>query len=217
MKKLFLASLALIIGLALLIDNSFFKSIGRGLASVDGGAPADSEDSIDLSPLSETDFNRAFKYKLVTPLAIVTAENSMGVQLGNFYIHGTDEQKIFVCSKYNVLELTFEAEGIAVSGNIPRMTVRGPCQTSEDFKSIQALSIPVQSILASPVQQTEFQVASEESQDKTSIVFHYPADSWPKQWNLVGIKLYSDYSTEVLAVTGYEIISILGQPFTLQW
>lgn len=217
MKKIFLFGIALLIGLGLLIDNSFFKSGGRHIASTSDNLSSGNEDDNDLSGLSTSDFNKAFKYKLIGPAQLVHADDHMGVQLGNFYIKGTDEQKIFVCSKYNQIELIFEAEGLAVSGDIPRMVVRGPCLVSEDFNSLAALMIPYKNIIFSPLSDHEFHEDIADSQEKIAVYFYHTVEQWPLQWNLVGVKLYSDYSRELLSVNGYEIISILGQPLTLDW
>jgi hypothetical protein len=220
MKKLFLLVLALMMGFGLLIDNSFFRPASRKIASdnsVGGENSADSSREKDLSKLDAEEFARAFKYSLINPVSVVTESGQMGVQLGNFYIKGTDQQKIFVCSKYNFIELIFQAEGIAVSGEIPRMVVRGPCANAQDLNFIQALPIPYKKILATPVSQNQFRLPIADSNDSVQITFHYVVEQWPTDWNLVGVRLYSDYSSEILSLNGYEIIAILGQPFVLNW
>lgn len=220
MKKLFLLGLVVMIGLGLLIDNSFLRSASRKIASdnsVNGENTNSSVSEKDLSKLDAEEFARAFKYSLINPLSLVRGNGQMGVQLGNFYIKGTDQQKIFVCAKYNYIELVFQADGIAVSGEIPRMVIRGPCTNAQDMNFIQALPIPYQEVLKAPVSQTQFRLPIADSNDSVQINFHYVVEQWPTDWNLVGVRLYSDYSSEILSLNGYEIIAIRGQPFVLNW
>jgi hypothetical protein len=216
-KKIFLIAIAVLVGFGLLIDNSLLKFSERKIASTHDSEPNHLEKNIDFSELTDEDFSKAFKYQLMTSSRILQTQKYIGIELGNFYIKGSDNQKNFVCSKFSTLELVFQADGIAISGNIPQMKVSGPCLTGSNYHTIEALLIPYKKILSSEVQQKEFKATLPDSNEQITIQFQDVVEQWPYQWNLVQVKLYSAESSESLSLNGYEIISILGSPLTLNW
>lgn len=217
MKKLLLGVIAAFIGLALLIDNSLVKPASRRVASTHDSTPKSSTQDIDFSELSATEFARAFKYQLISSSHIEQDSENTGIAFGSFYILGSNKQKNFVCTKFFSIELIFEAEGIAVSGAIPQMIVQGPCLTSADTTSIEALPIFYKKILSSAVSQKSFQESLKDSNETVSIQFKDVVEQWPLDWNLVSVKLSTSETDEILAVNGYEIIAILGAPLSIHW
>ena len=97
------------------------------------------------------------------------------------------------------------------------MKVHGPCLTGGDYTFIEALPIPFKKILAAPVLQKDFLEPIAESNGQISIHFQDVVEQWPRQWNLVGVKLSAPESNEGLSLNGYEIIAILGTPLTMLW
>ena len=180
----------------------------RGPASVD---------RFDLSLLDETEFKKAFKYQMLSEATIITTPQTQGVRLGHFLMSGAGTQSVFACERFPFIELTFKAEGVAFSGEIPTMTVRGPCIDSNDHKTIEALMIPFSEILTAPLTQTFFRFPIPEFRQNVAVVFAHVVEHWPTQWNLIGIKLYSEDSPESLNITGYEVISVMGSPLTLDF
>lgn len=217
MNKLFLTAIAILLGLSLLIDNSFFRPSARRVASsTHDSTPLNSAQNNDLSELDAVEFSKAFKYHLLGTSRLVKSSLKSGVAFGNFYIRGSEGQKNFVCSKYTNLELTFEAEGVAISGSIPKMVVRGPCLNATDFSTIEPLLVPYRKILASPITQRSFQENLPESSEKIQVDFIGVVEQWPTQWNLVKLQMQSPEG-DTLTVNGYEIIAIVGEPITLDW
>ena len=218
MKKLFLFACLLLLGLGLWIDNSLLVSASRKIASTqDENSSAKASASLgDLSELKGPEFLKAFKYALIQNAHGLADDNQVGFTFGNFLIAGSDGQKVYVCNQYPFIELNFVADGIAFSGEAPRIIVRGVCDTSSETMFIEALKIPYRDILALPLNQAEFVPAATDEHQRIKIEFRNIVDQWPRQWNLVGLKLYNDQG-QSLSLDGYEIISILGQPLTMEW
>ena len=175
-----------------------------------------SVDRFDLSMLEEKEFLKAFKYQMLGESLVISTPETQGVRLGHFIMSDSDKA-VFACEKFPYIELIFSAEGIAISGEIPQMIVRGPCLESDDHKAIEALMIPFKEILKAPVGQAQFRFPIAERRENVSLFFSNVVEKWPTLWNLTGVKLYSERSSEVLSITGYEIISVMGEPMTLNF
>lgn len=218
MKKLFMIGCLLLLGLGLWVDNSLLVSSSRKIASTldeDHGAKKVAQLG-DLSDLQGAEFMKAFKYALVQNTHAMDDDSVIQFTFGNFLVAGSDGQKVFVCNKFPYIELSFVADGMAYSGEPPRVIVRGLCETAEENIFIHPLKIPYRDILGLPVSQQEFIPKESEPPQRISIQFRNISEQWPRQWNLVGIKLY-DAQGKSLSLDGYEIISILGQPLTMEW
>jgi hypothetical protein len=182
----------------------------------DNRSPA-SVDRFDLSLLDQKEFMKAFKYQMLGESLVISTPDSQGVRLGHFIMSDSDGKAVFACEKFGFVELIYSAEGIAISGEIPKMIVRGPCNESDDQKTIEALMIPFQEILKAPLNQAQFRFPIAGRRDNISLFFTNVVEKWPTLWNLTGVKLYSDKSSETLEINGYEIISVMGEPMTLNF
>lgn len=194
-----------------------FKS--RMVASHEGTAdraPA-SVDRFDLSNLEAQEFKKAFKYQTLAEALIISTPQAQGIRLGHFMMNDGTGKSVFACEKFPYIELLFAAEGIAISGEVPKMIVRGPCLVSNDQRTVEALMIPFTEILKSPVSQSQFRFPMAEHRENISVFFTNVVERWPLQWNLVGVKFYAEGSSEVLEMNGYEVISIMGEPMTLNF
>lgn len=219
MKKLFMIACLLLLGLGLWVDNSLLVSSGRRIAStLDQDTDAKKVARLgDLSELQGPEFMKAFKYALIQNAHALEDENEISFTFGNFLMAGDEGQKVFVCNQYPYMELSFVADGVAFSGEAPRVTIRGLCETASENIFIEPLKIPYRDILALPVSQQEFTPKeSETHRQRISIQLRNITEPWPRQWNLVRVKLYDDQNRS-LSLDGYEIISILGQPLTMEW
>lgn len=179
-------------------------------------APA-SADRFDLSLLDQAEFKKAFKYQMLGESLVIATPDAQGVRLGHFIMPDRDGKAVFACEKFGFIELIYSAEGIAISGEIPKMIVRGPCYESDDQKTIDALMIPFKEVLKAPLSQSQFRFPIAGRRENVSVFFTNVVEKWPTLWNLTGIKLYSEKSSETLGITGYEIISVMGEPMTLNF
>lgn len=215
MKKTFLIACLVLLGLGLWLDNSLLVSPTRRIASALNAGTNDGTEQSDLSQLEGSEFLKAFKYALISVGYGLDDGQQFGFRFGNFLLHNDRGAKVFACEEYNTVDLVFQAEGIAVSGEIPTLTVRGACQTANEPRFIEALMVPYREILASSVSQKDF--IGGDSAHPVAVQFQNVVEQWPTSWNLVGVRLSNPEKQTALSLDGYEIISILGQPLTMEW
>lgn len=214
MKRMIIA-LIIIIALPLAVfyvDKSFSK---RGPASDESSLEVTEAADHDLSAASPAEFIKAFKYQVLKEVSLQKLESGPGLQLGSFLLKNAQGNKVFVCDEYPTIDLIFAAEGVAYSGEIPKLIVRGPCLITADQKHIAALPIPFNKIFGSPITQFEFKADIPDSREQVSVYANQVRDSWPTEWNWIGMKFYGKDPQKQLSITGYEVISVLGQPLTL--
>lgn len=73
-----------------------------------------------------------------------SADKGWKIEVPNFVTKDKFGYRELICEKYNRVSLEFQAEGVAVSGKHPMMTVEGPCNYSSEpmAKYLQAFEIP---------------------------------------------------------------------------
>ncbi len=169
----------------------------------------------DLSEASPEAFIKAYKYQVLKNASIKETKLGPGLQLGLFFLKNEEGNRVFVCDEYPTIDLIFSADGMAYSGELPQMIVRGPCQTDEDQLHISALPIPFTEILKSPISTNEFKFDLPDSREKVGIYFKNVVDYWPTDWVWSGVKLYRKDAQNILSIDGYEIISVTGKPFLM--
>lgn len=189
----------------------------RDLAS-DDGSPEEhlGGTDFDLSEASPEEFRKAFKYQVLKDVSLRSGEFGPGIRLGLFMMRNSEGNKVFVCDEYPIMDMIFAAEGMALSGEIPHMIVRGPCVADSDQKHIDALPIPFGEILKSSPDKFEFKASLPDSRDQVNIYFRNVGDSWPIEWTWVGVKFYGKNPQDTLQINGYEVISVLGEPLVLR-
>ncbi|MGZ3744060.1 MAG: hypothetical protein ACXWRE_06960 [Pseudobdellovibrionaceae bacterium] len=204
----------LLIGGLYLGDRFFLQK--RGLASLKGTtASSYKTTNLDLSDLSGKDFQRAFKIALIQGLQVQKNSQVLGLSFGLFSVQSSNGAKVYACEKYPNIEITLNAEGIANSGNIPSMIIRGPCLVSDDGNKIQAFAIPLKDLPKNLRENPKWRVSLGNRGDSFMISTQYLYNEWPTLWNVVQVKLYNDQ--ESLEMDGYEIISLLDQALTLDF
>lgn len=186
----------------------------RGPASTSSLEEAIANASFDLSETAPEDFKKAFKYQILKDVSVQKTDQGFQLFLGLFLIKNEKGEPVFVCDQYPTLDLIFAADGVAISGEIPHMIVRTDCLVAYDQKHIESYPIPLDRIVKSPLSH-EFVIQSLNSPKDGRVYFRNVVDSWPTDWNLVGIKLYGKNSANVLEINGYEVISVLGEPVTI--
>jgi hypothetical protein len=204
----------LLIGGLYLGDRLFLQK--RGIASLSGGIMSSNDvNYFDLSELSGKDFQRAFKVALAQGLQVQKSLQGVGLSLGLFLVQSGNGSKVYACEKYPNIEVTLKAEGVAHSGNIPTLIVRGPCLVSEDGHKIQAFALPLKDLYKNLRENPMWRVPLGNRGDSLLLSAQYLYNEWPTNWNVVQVKLYSDQ--ESLEIDGYEMISLLDQPLTLDF
>ncbi|WP_041576816.1 hypothetical protein [Bdellovibrio bacteriovorus] len=172
-------------------------------------------DSFDLSEASPEEFKKAFKYQILKNVEVDQFSDGPGIKLGLFLMKSPAGSRVFVCDRYPTVDLLFSAEGVAISGEIPKMVVRIPCVVSDDQNHIAAFPIPFARIFASPVSDFEFDITAPGIREGGKIFFRNVVDEWPREWAWTGVKFYGKDASDTLEITGYEVISVLGEPLVL--
>lgn len=173
--------------------------------------PAAIKKVYDFSHLEGSALDFAAKQRLIDGAKVVRDNLDIGVELGHFVIRGNDGEKVFACQKFSKVILSFEGDGVAVAGELPKMEVEGTCEISSDINSIAAVWIPVSRIIGEPVADGEFDFREGHP---ARLKFANVSDQWPKIWMLKSLKLVdpSGINGEV-SVPAEELKQILKKPF----
>lgn len=185
----------------------------RQIASSDSAMEYQRADN-DLSESSPEEFKKAFKYQILKNISQELTSEGPSLSVGIFLIRNEAGQKIFACEKFKTIDFIYSADGMASSGEIPQMIVRGPCLVNSDHTRIEGLPVPLQKINLSPLSTTEFSSTIPGTEHSVKTYIRNVEGAWPTEWSWTGMKLYGDQG-EVLSITGYEIISVQGEPVKL--
>lgn len=197
--------------LVLVLNNKFGPQ--RKIASESAPGQAVNIDN-DISSLPPKEFKKAFKYEVLKNVKIEKDQHGTGLSFGSFFLLDNNGSRVPVCDQYPYMDQIFTADGIAFSGEVPQMVVRGPCVVSEDQKHIEALPIPFYEILNSSPQQYEFHSLLR-GQNKVQIYFRNVVGFWPTEWSWSGVTFYHKDPQVKIKINGYEVISVLGTPLII--
>lgn len=219
MKKKYVRTFLVILALALLPIGLFIvdKKLGekRWVAN-DTSSSESIHSEYDLSDSSPEEFKKAFKYQMLKNASVDQTSVGPGITLGLFLTKDEEGKVVNVCEKYPTIDFIFKAEGIAFSGAVPTLIVRGPCLVASDQRTLESLPIPFSKILRSPLTQIEFTAEIPGRNETSKIFVKNVVEFWPTDWNWVGVTLYGNIEEPSLSIDGYEIISVLGQPVLIQ-
>lgn len=152
----------------------------------------------------------AVKARVVNGFQLAKESDRIGLSLGHFAFMNEVGQKTLACKEYEKVVLSFEAEGVLVSGEKPSMILEGNCRFSEDLSRIRPLYLPVARILGERPADGEFTF-----RDENPIVVRFSnlSDEWPRQWLLTGVSLQG--AREKVSIERNELRRLFGQPMVL--
>lgn len=177
--------------------------------------PAAIRRTYDFSMLNGSALEAAAKQRILSGAKVVRSNSEVGIELGHFVVKGADGQKALACQRYSKLVLTFEGDGSAINGELPRMDVEGACEVSNDINSISPLMIPVAKILGEPVGDGEFSFRENKA---LAIRFTNVLDQWPTSWHLKSVRLFdSQKTTDQVVISAEEIKGISSKPVILDF
>lgn len=175
--------------------------------------PAAIKNVFDFSQLQGGALEFASKTRIIERSEIIMDTDRMGVVLGHFITRMSDGRQILACQNYQNLILTFEAEGVAVSGSKPTMIVESPCQPDKDINKISTIWIPYKDILKSQPADGNYDYFE---QPVHISMTHIP-DSWPRHWILTQVQLKQLQGPDEIRITAKEVRQILGKPLSFRW
>lgn len=89
-----------------------------------------------------------------------------------------------LCKNYPEVEMTFQAEGVAVAGEIPTMKIVAPCESGQDPSEMAIIQLPVEKLLAEKPRNAEFAFNG----FSTKLSFEHSSDEWPRTWVLKSVQ-----------------------------
>lgn len=180
-------------------------SKGRNPASISG--------AYDFSGFQGESLQAAAKQRILDGLNINKDVQSNSVQLGNFVLLNDQNQKDFVCGLYNHITLSFEAEGVAVSGEKPTLIIDAPCVVGADINNLAPIKIPYQQIKAQNPHSHDMSL-QQDGGGLLHIQSGNNSDSWPSQWSLTQINLTQDsVPSRILNINQQDI----KKPVFMKW
>lgn len=149
----------------------------RGLAAV--------KPELDYSALSDADLLAASENRLMSAAQLATGEKGkIGIRLGHFVTRDRVGNKVLACDFFRRVRLTFEAEGVADSGERPQMTITTPCEAEADFSRMRPIWIPIEEIWNQKANSGIMNYT-----DQAQIKFSNIPNEWPGRWILTGLQL----------------------------
>lgn len=104
-------------------------------------AESDSSYSMDLSDSSPTEFKKAFKYQMLKSASVTDFSDGKKLILGAFIMRDSAGNKVSVCENYPTIELTFTADGVAISGEPLTHTISASCKVDSDNLHLEGIGI----------------------------------------------------------------------------
>ncbi|MFP5518805.1 MAG: hypothetical protein ACLGGX_02800 [Bdellovibrionia bacterium] len=175
--------------------------------------PAAIQRTYDFSHLSGESLVKAAKTRLISALRIEKNDELQALSLGHFVFEDAGGIRRYACEHYEKVQLIFEADGVASSGQSPEMIIEGRCNFSpNDIGYIQPLVIPVARITGDMPTDGEYKFEDYENQ---LIQFKHMADQWPSLWVLKKVSLSK--GVDELIVPAEEVGQLVGRPIVVKF
>ena len=179
----------------------------------DSRTPAAINRKIDISSFQGTSFRNASAQRLLLGAETVKKENQVGLTLGHFIRVDSLGKKQFACDFYRFIEMTFQGEGLSVSGERLKIKVVAPCRRGKSSDLIETIWFPDRKSLETA------NLAKPILLGEQSTLFMYNFYGfWPDRWVLSSIKLIrAPSSQDNLLLSKREINRALRSHFFLEW
>lgn len=164
--------------------------------------PAAVGKGVDFSELQGHALFLASQKRLVEEIKILTTPDAVGLELGHFLTKNAKGEKQFACSQYPKVLLRFIASGIAESGEVPTMDVEASCVVGESLGKLEPIWIPVGQLLQQRPGNFELKLTDPQPVD---FRFQHMTQSWPTQWVLDSVSIFSEKTGESLLIRRDEI------------
>ena len=203
-KKYFLV----LLGATLLtwIISHFFVNINRTPAAIEERGLFNFFDKGDA-------LQTALHKDIVSSIEIAKNEKNFQINVRNFLVKNQDNLRL--CEYFNSYTLTFEAEGIASSGERPTMTITTPCEVSAKTNLPVPVVVPVDDIFKLKPNDADI---SFEVSPKASFSFRNVSDMWPGHWVLSKVQFsHSNFSSREVIIDRKEIYKLSKNPSVMAW
>lgn len=154
---------------------------------------------------------KQLKKRLIQQATWLSRPHERGLVWPNTQFLSSDHTETLFCEEYLKMKLIFQAEGLALSGEIPRMTLETNCPSNENEESLRAIWIPIKKI-----RQLK---ALNQSWGENGLQFTFSGldESWPLEWSLIEAQFFTNNGVDgILSFTGTEVFTVLGQPLSFR-
>lgn len=178
-------------------------------------APAAIRRIFDFSHLDGGALRLASQRRLVTDARVILADAEIGLELGHFVTKSEDGTRLFACEYFDRIDLSFEAEGIAASGEKPTMKIEAPCEMSEDLNRIAPIWIPFARLAEEDPVDMDISYSDTSA---TRLRFENMPGAWPRTWVLAEIRIYSArFEGREIAISREEMRQIVDRLLRISW
>jgi hypothetical protein len=151
---------------------------------------------------------------IVNSIQIAKDQRNFEINVRNFLVK-YQQQNLHLCEYFDSYVLTFEAEGIASSGERPKMVVSTPCEVSAKTSLPVPVIVPVEDIFKLTPGDTDIRF---EVNPKASFSFRNVPDVWPEHWVLSKVQFSKSNSSErEVIIDRREIYKLSEFPITMTW
>ena len=156
--------------------------------------------------------------RLISDAQIVSQQAQVGIELGHFVTKGEGGRGQLACEFYNRVTLKFEGEGVFEGGEKPVMTIEAPCTISADINRLETIWIPHVRLMVENREPARTIETTYPDQGGVQYKFDNMTSVWPREWNLVSVRLYSDANPgREVSMDKSEIAGVMDKPFTIHF
>jgi hypothetical protein len=168
----------------------------------------------DISELTGSALETAAKRRLLSGAKSIVEGDSFGVSLGHFITKGLDGRAAFACDVYDRVTLTFLADGIAVSGERPSLTVEANCDVASDVTRLATIWVPVGEIKNGKPVDSEIRV---NEPSEVAVKLSNMVSEWPSTWVLSNIKLSSRKDSKSIELDSTNLYQMMDSQISMRW
>ena len=194
------------------------KIAGRFIASSVNRSPSSIQKVFDFSYLQGSALQAAAKERLSSSIYISTSEDKskVTITMGNFVLKNDQDERDFACGFYDRITFLFEAEGIAIDGEKPKLIITSGCEVGSNINYLNPIDIPVEKLRQQALSNTEFKFF--ESHQSTTIQLIESPPAWPQKWVLKEVKMaHSRVSSRVLNLSPSDWNTDGNHSLTMNW
>lgn len=170
---------------------------------------------LDLSLSPEQVFDSTSKKRILAGAKAWKENGSVAITLGHFLAKGVDGKITDLCDMYDGVTLTFLAEGMAVSGTRPSMTIESRCLVGDTSDLTQPIWIPIEQIKGEKPSDVELRFTS--PSDVFIKLKNIPAEEWPSHWILTDIKMTNTKEGRSIFIDTPTIYKLASFPISISW
>lgn len=193
---------------------SFYASIMSTTGRLASRTPAAVHKSFDLTQLHGNALIAASKTTLLEGIQIAKQNWGVEMELGHFVYAKDRDTEVSACDEYSQVVMVFEGAGSGVNGEPAQLTVTAECHASQDLSKIESIKIPFNFVYSEKPEDIEIDLRENY---KVHLKLLNISDAWPRQWNLVEIRLQNPEKNQNMFISRADLQNFLGRPFVVTY